>query len=525
LVEVGTGKLFPLPGLVGTLRGWSADSRWLAISTEKRLDVWDVAQAKLHTQIKANEERTHLQFQLPRVPVAGPWQPAWSPRSQSVVLCEYQSSALVVGLDTEWKVVPLVGSSRWYNWSPDGRLLATGCRESPGAMLWDGQTGQPSKALPGKGPAVSEVAFSPDGARLAAVQGAEGVAIYDVAQRSLLTTLATEQRGVVGVLWSPDSRRLAAADGKRIVVWDLGADGAPPASLEGHTGDVRCLDWSPDSTAIASGGGEGEVRIWDVAQRTCRQTLRPQKQTAVDRLCWSPTGARLATEAGFVIEVWEIASGNAVGSFHARPGMLNSWLTVFAWSPDGNALAAGFTQWLRGTEMLDNALAIWQAASGQWIGIKPEPNPGFLLARSQGPAMLRWAADGRRLTCAHYDNTLRSYDAATGAALDRVSAYPRATCVVQLAVAPNGRFAAASTSDWHAVLWNAESGEPLGAVRLFANCGYLQVSADGRYRASPEIEKQIVYVVQTAAGQETLAPAEFAERFGWKNDPPARDPH
>jgi hypothetical protein len=32
-------------------------------------------------------------------------------------------------------------------------------------------------------------------------------------------------------------------------------------------------------------------------------------------------------------------------------------------------------------------------------------------------------------------------------------------------------------------------------------------------------EKDLVYVIRTAVGQETLKPAEFARRFGWKNDP------
>jgi hypothetical protein len=29
----------------------------------------------------------------------------------------------------------------------------------------------------------------------------------------------------------------------------------------------------------------------------------------------------------------------------------------------------------------------------------------------------------------------------------------------------------------------------------------------------------MVFVVETEAGQETMRPADFAKRFGWKNDP------
>ena len=34
-----------------------------------------------------------------------------------------------------------------------------------------------------------------------------------------------------------------------------------------------------------------------------------------------------------------------------------------------------------------------------------------------------------------------------------------------------------------------------------------------------EFERDLVYIVQTAGGQLTLTPSEFAARFGWKNDP------
>ncbi len=45
------------------------------------------------------------------------------------------------------------------------------------------------------------------------------------------------------------------------------------------------------------------------------------------------------------------------------------------------------------------------------------------------------------------------------------------------------------------------------------------VGPTGHYRGPPEAESQFVYVVQTERGQETLTPAEFAAKYGWKNDP------
>jgi hypothetical protein len=43
-------------------------------------------------------------------------------------------------------------------------------------------------------------------------------------------------------------------------------------------------------------------------------------------------------------------------------------------------------------------------------------------------------------------------------------------------------------------------------------------------RGAPGLGTQLVYVVQTEHGQETLAPEAFAKKYGWKNDPSKATP-
>jgi WD40 repeat protein len=47
----------------------------------------------------------------------------------------------------------------------------------------------------------------------------------------------------------------------------------------------------------------------------------------------------------------------------------------------------------------------------------------------------------------------------------------------------------------------------------------LALSEQGHVRGSPKWQDAFVYVVETATGQETLTPAVFAARFGFRNDP------
>ena len=49
---------------------------------------------------------------------------------------------------------------------------------------------------------------------------------------------------------------------------------------------------------------------------------------------------------------------------------------------------------------------------------------------------------------------------------------------------------------------------------------WLCIGPTGHYRSSPGVEDQIVYVaLQKDGSQTTHSAAEFASKFGWKNDP------
>jgi hypothetical protein len=45
------------------------------------------------------------------------------------------------------------------------------------------------------------------------------------------------------------------------------------------------------------------------------------------------------------------------------------------------------------------------------------------------------------------------------------------------------------------------------------------VSSEGHVRADGDVGDELVYVIQTATGQQTLSLSEFEQKYGWKNDP------
>jgi WD40 repeat protein len=158
------------------------------------------------------------------------------------------------------------------------------------------------------------IAFAPDWQRWAFVNsGHDGILVRDLTARQDVVTLKFAQgsdRRVCGeIAWSPDGARLAAAIGSLgkgwpIKIWRV-ADGKELVTCRGHLDTVTPLAWSPDGRRLASGGRDGTVRIWDTAIGMELLAL-PGPSSGAHSLAWSPDGKRLAAggENG-AIKVWD----------------------------------------------------------------------------------------------------------------------------------------------------------------------------------------------------------------------------
>jgi WD40 repeat protein len=347
--------------------------------------------------------------------------------------------------------------------SPDGTRLASICSDQT-IRIWNATTGQELvPPLKGHKTPISGVFFSPDGRRLASFAWHEEcIRIWDVETGKQLfkplkapTKSAIEFAGAVdNIAFSPDGARLASTihEGS-IHLWDVNTGPEPRLirTLPGHTFEIRGLAFSPDGTQLASGGHDHTVKIWDVDPGRTQGGNSPLRifrghSNWLTSVAFSPDGVRVASaSADGVIKIWVAATGVELVSFTADAGVIDH----LAYSLDGARLISEGHVFSVGR----GALKVWDATT--------DPK-ARILARNQGQSLHGvLSPDGKRFAFAHVDGPdarATVLDTTTGQVLHTLESQSRS--LGQIAFSPDGG-RIATAGDKTVKIWNVETGQEI----------------------------------------------------------------
>ena len=296
--------------------------------------------------------------------------------------------ALVVG-DAEGSVYALDGKSGATAWErrgvheggvlamaihPNGTEFATAGQDGR-VLIWSAAEGQAIQAIDVGSGWVENVAWSPDGQRLAASCSRQ-VRVYD-ADGADVWRSDDHPSTVSAIAWS-SAGELATACYGRVTFFDP-STGEPRQMMEWQ-GSLVSMALSSDGSIVACGSQDNTVHFWRRStEQDSMMSGYPGKPSA---LAFDDTGTLLATGGGEAVTVWSFHRDGPEGTepgvleFHVQP------VTTLAFAPGAMRLASGGR---------DGAEVVWSLQkNGKGSPIGAAVVPGTV-------AESYWRPDGRAL--------------------------------------------------------------------------------------------------------------------------------
>ncbi|AWM40905.1 ECF RNA polymerase sigma factor SigM [Gemmata obscuriglobus] len=416
---------------------------------------------------------------------------AWSPDGKSLATGDLDDETQVVAVRLwdpatgkelrQMQMNGAVGMAESLAFTADGKTLI--CGGSHGVIrLWDPATGAEKSPTGLPGP-VRHMAVSPDGKTLAF--SARDITLWDLTAEREIGTLP-------GHHWSftfaPDGKTLAGGnDMNGLNVWDVtGRRLLSQVKVDPQKENLKwvafdCVAFSPDGKVIATAGRELNetagrelngsdrypvVRLWETATgRQIREhCYKDEIYDMPGSVAFSPDGTLLVT-SGAVLErdgaVCVLDMSGAQDQSRLQQ-MINRSLGKtkrrfigqipeprVAFSPDGRLLAMNRSE---------EGIPVWEMATGR---------ERCLLRGHDGPtSAVAFSADGRTLASAGWDHTIRVWNVETATELKRLKGHRGQ--VNALVFTPDGRRLISAGNDSTVLFWDVLdlTRRPRPALRL-----------------------------------------------------------
>ena len=351
---------------------------------------------------------------------------------------------------------------------------------------------QQAKARLGKG-TVSEVAYSPDGNRLAVASGT-GIWIYDAHTGKELYLLTGHIGRVRTVAFRPDGSTMASGGEDNVVMlWDA-ITGEHKQTLIGHENMVTGVAFQPKGNILASASFDATVRLWDVNTGKLKK-ITPKARSSITQIAFNPSGDTIAgsTIGDNIVYLWDAATGKLKTTLEIDSRFAGS----VAFSHDGEKIAINCSS--------DLNIQIWDVATRRY--------QGTLRGHTTNTMDVVFSPDGNTLASACLDGTLRLWnynteflrDLRVGSNKPKTTLHIENTRWMRIIFSPDNSTIAGYGEDSTVLLLDAATGQQKTAISGHTNwVNNIVFSPDGRLIASGKGDQVLLWETNTGHLKETL---------------------
>jgi WD40 repeat protein len=493
--------------LAAALGGWAWQAQRQATTLADQFEV-----AALASEAReALESDVDLSLLLARAAVELPEGSPTDPDVQNALQLAVDQSPVVQVLRGHGPAVSAV-------YSPNGQLIAT-YHDDHAIVVWEASSGDELytlPALPGGLINPSSLVFSPDGNQITAVAADGRVAVWPAVADAGEPTWITPHGDASSfqVAFSPDGRRLASVGITGLSVVDRSGRSLRGFDT-GESGNLRGdeVEWTPDGKQLVVGDTKGVVSVWDPdSGRRLRDIVsHPSGITAIDV---SPDGSMVASISETVVQVNETATGEGVYyldrgglsdiSFSAdgtRVVAIDQWGTALVTDTSEGKTMRSVTATGMSVRTLDldpsnagravvttesGAPAIWDVTASHYdyeAAIEPLPEGGVITGSWDG-SVVAWKADltprvllpaswdpvqdlevsqnGQRIAVARKNAGVEVIDASDSRLVFSMSMGEQGAWAV--ALSPDGRFVAGGDGGGRVTVWGVTTGTEIASV-------------------------------------------------------------